>query len=261
MKLIAECATTHGGDLDCALKLVNVAKYCGATHVKFQHVDPRHFKPNAMWRGWNLREWYTRCRFSMDQWKRIMRECDSAGIEFLCTPQTLYDFADLVALGIKEVKVSSDNLTNLPLLRRIVEEEMPCYASIGMATKVELDSALEILSPLAAALTLMACTSLYPCPPEHVNLNRIYTLWGAKHYVGFSDHTIGHTAVVMAYAMGVRTFEKHLHFDDSGPDYSDLEDQDDFRWWVKALHNAELICGNQEIAPAPGARAAMELTE
>lgn len=264
MKLIAEIGTNHGGDLERALQLVRIAKHCGATIVKFQHVDPLHFKPDNVWHGWNLREWYSKCRFTESQWRRVMAECRECGIGFLCTPQTIYDFFDLRDLGIDEVKISSDNLTNLPLLRRIVEAELPSYVSIGMATESELVQAMDILSKVAAPVTLMICTSLYPCPPEHVNLNRIESLIGTPCELGFSDHTIGNTAAVMAYAMGCRTFEKHLRLDgggiEDGPDWLNSSAPWMFEAWTHELSVAERIMGSDEIVPVPGTREVFEMT-
>lgn len=262
MKLIAELATTHGGDLDNAIEMIRVAKSSGAGCVKFQHVNPLHFKPDAVWRGWNLRDWYKRCYWNEGQWRQIMKECDYAGVEFLCTPQTLGDLDELIRWGVHQVKVSSDNLTNLPMLHRIVETQLDCYFSIGMADQDDLDRALGILSNSPATNTLMVCTSLYPCPADQVHLNRVWALLGAPCDLGFSDHTESNTAAVMAYGMGCRAFEKHLSaLMGVGPDADIGASPSEFTDWTLSLHEAEEIMGSEEIAPVAGARAALEMTE
>jgi len=209
MRLIAEAATTHGGDIGRAKEMVWAAKKAGADTVKFQHVDPEHFKDGPHY------GWYKRVRFSVDEWKVVKAECEKADIRFLCTPQTIQDFEDLLEVGIDEVKVSSDNSMNFPLLSRI--------GSIKIKVIVSLDTLYgkgkNILTVLRArglplrAIRVLHCVSEYPCVADNVHIK-----W-ASEVDGFSDHTIGSVAAIMAVALGARVIEKHFMLDGSeGPD-------------------------------------------
>ena len=60
-------------------------------------------------------------------------------------------------------------------------------------------------------ITLMHCISTYPTPVEIVNLSAIKTLRDTfKVNVGFSDHTLGSEAAILAYTLGATMIEKHI---------------------------------------------------
>ena len=201
MRFIAEAATTHGGSMDNALKLIGEAKAAGADTIKFQHVDCRHFGSNK-----SLYEWYQKVRFSLAQWHTIKGVCESEGLKFLCTPQTVQDFEDLLEVGISEVKISSDNATNWALLKAVGNSGVDAFIS----QMVRFDT------PPISNTVYMHCTSEYPCVLNKVFLrhsNEYHSPWG------FSDHTTGYLAACMALALGATVFEKHFMLSSStGPD-------------------------------------------
>ena len=110
------------------------------------------------------------------------------------------------------LKVASRDLTNLPLLEALAETKIPIILSTGMAGKKELDDALEIISRFHENISILHCVSQYPTHPDHLNLRTIDYL--KKHYgkytIGFSDHTIGIAAPVVAVGMGAEIIEKHV---------------------------------------------------
>ena len=62
-------------------------------------------------------------------------------------------------------------------------------------------------------ITIMQCTSTYPCRPEDAGINILNEL--KKRYrcsLGFSDHTQGCEAAIMAINNGASVIEKHLTF-------------------------------------------------
>ncbi len=255
MRIIAECGPNHNGSLETALEMVSVAKECGADTIKFQHIDPMHFKPGLTYFpgdgsiGYILRDLFTKVRFSKDQWRALMLECEEQDIGFLCTPQTVWDFEDLLDLGVKEVKISSDNLRNEALLRRVAESEIPAILSSGMATAGEFSLAENIL--IKHGVTGMLCTSEYPCPPESVKISCLGDSFYSSKFQGFSDHTQGTTAAVMALALGATVFEKHFTLDPTmeGPDHSWSAEPEDLKEYVDTLREAELMLGSGEFKP------------
>ena len=198
LTLIAEAATCHGGNLMLAKRMALAAKEALATHVKYQHVDPDHFPA-----GSPAREWYSRVQFTAGQLRELKAYCEGLGIKFLCTPQTVQDFHDLVSIGIEEVKISSDNAENRELIDAIEAWGGPTYvSSVGI--------------PPISTHTVLICTPSYPCPPDKADLLRIGWRWWMGP-VGFSDHTIGHEAALIALGLGARTFEKHFRLADVNP--------------------------------------------
>lgn len=113
------------------------------------------------------------------------------------------------------LKVASRDLTNLPLLAAMAETKIPIILSTGMAGKKELDDALEVITHYHNDISILHCVSQYPTHPDNLNLNTILYLkehYG-KYHIGFSDHTIGISAPVVAVGMGAEIIEKHITID------------------------------------------------
>ena len=107
------------------------------------------------------------------------------------------------------LKVASRDLTNLPLLEVMAETKIPIILSTGMSGKKELDEALEIINKYHSNISILHCVSQYPTEPSNLNLKTITYL--KKHYgqykIGFSDHTIGIAAPIVAVGMGAEIIE------------------------------------------------------
>ncbi len=117
----------------------------------------------------------------------------------------------LEELGVQQYKVASGEVTNLPLLERIADTGKPVLLSSGMSPWAELDQAVELFQSRGNPITVMQCTSAYPCPPERVGLNVMREM--AKRYglpVGLSDHTPTPFASYAAACFGATVIEKHF---------------------------------------------------
>ena len=113
------------------------------------------------------------------------------------------------------LKVASRDLTNLPLRAAMAETKIPIILSTGMAGKKELDDALKVITHYHDDISILHCVSQYPTHPDNLNLNTILYLkenYG-KYHIGFSDHTIGISAPVVAVGMGAEIIEKHITID------------------------------------------------
>ena len=102
-------------------------------------------------------------------------------------------------------------------------------------------------------VSVLVCTSLYPTPSECVNIRRVSTLLstfpGLK--VGFSDHTIGSNAAVMALALVLRYLRNILHLNDlPGPDHAFSENPQSLKAWIDDANSAFSILGSGLIKPA-----------
>lgn len=113
------------------------------------------------------------------------------------------------------LKVASRDLTNLPLLEYMAETKIPIILSTGMAGKKELDDALNVITRYHSNISILHCVSQYPTHPDNLNLCTITYLkenYG-QYKIGFSDHTIGVAAPVVAVGMGAEIIEKHITID------------------------------------------------
>jgi N,N'-diacetyllegionaminate synthase len=116
-------------------------------------------------------------------------------------------------VGVPRYKVPSGEVTNLPLLEKIARLGKPVLLSSGMSSWDELDRAVEAVRRQGAPLTVLQCTTEYPCTYEHVGLNVMRAM--AERYgvpVGLSDHTLTPYATLAAVSLGASVIERHFAF-------------------------------------------------
>lgn len=145
----------------------------------------------------------------------VYKYAKSLGLEFVETLCAKGCLSLLKLFTPDYLKVASRDLTNLPLLEAMAETKLPIILSTGMAGKKELDDALEVITRYHSDISILHCVSQYPTQPDNLNLNTI--LYLKEHYpqykIGFSDHTIGISAPVVAVGMGAEIIEKHITID------------------------------------------------
>lgn len=150
-----------------------------------------------------------------DEHFEVYKYAKSKGLDFVETLCSIGCLSLLKLFQPDRLKVASRDLTNLPLLAAMAETKIPIILSTGMAGKKELDDALETISRYHEAISILHCVSQYPTHPDNLNLKTITYL--QKHYgqyvIGFSDHTIGISAPVVAVGMGAKIIEKHITID------------------------------------------------
>lgn len=152
---------------------------------------------------------------SDEEHHQVYKHAKSLGLEFVETLCSKGCLSLLKFFTPDYLKVASRDLTNLPLLEAMAETKIPIILSTGMAGKKELDEALDIITRFHTNISILHCVSQYPTYPDNLNLNTIPYL--KKHYgqyrIGFSDHTIGIAAPVVAVGMGAEIIEKHITID------------------------------------------------
>ena len=251
LTLIAEVGSVHDGSFGNARKLITLAAECGADAVKFQtHIaeaetladapSPSFFSDERRY------EYFKRTAFSLEQWKILAADCVAHGVSFLSSPFSLEAVDLLEAVGVGAYKIPSGEVTNLPLLTKIAATRKPVYLSSGMSNWTELDQAIESLRR-GGPITVLQCSSAYPCPPERVGLNLIPEMaarWGLA--VGFSDHTDGPAAGIAAVALGATVVEKHITFSRRmyGSDAATATEPNDFAAFARALKEVARMRAN-----------------
>jgi N,N'-diacetyllegionaminate synthase len=244
IRIIAEIGSVHDGSFGNALRLIDAAAAAGADAVKFQtHIAEAESLPDAPAPGYFSDEpriaYFRRTGFSPEQWKKLARHAEQAKVTFLSSPFSLEAVDLLEDVGVKAYKVPSGEVTNLPLLERIARTKKPALLSSGMSNWAELDRAVAVLKP-ACALTVLQCSTAYPCPPEQVGLNVIAEMrsrYGVP--IGLSDHTSGFAAAIAAAALGATLVEKHFAFSRLmyGSDAKHSMEPEDFKAFCLALHD------------------------
>lgn len=181
----------------------------------------------------------------------VYKYAKSLGLDFV---ETLCAIGCLSLLNLfmpDYLKVASRDLTNLPLLERLAETKIPIILSTGMAGKKELDDALNVITRYHSNISILHCVSQYPTEPDNLNLKTIAYL--KKHYgqyrIGFSDHTIGIAAPIVAVGMGAEIIEKHITIDRrmKGTDQAGSLGPDGVNRMIRDIRMAERWMGTEDL--------------
>lgn len=248
--IIAEVGSVHDGSFGNATNLIKVAKECGANAVKFQtHIADEETLKDALnptyFKDENRYEYFQRTSFSKDKLIKLKNYARKIGINFFSSPFSIKALNLLVDIGVDYIKIPSGEVNNLPLLEKISKKNKTIFLSTGMSSWKEIDQAVNILKN--NKLIIMQCTSMYPCPLSKVGVNIFHEF--KKRYnlpLGFSDHTEGNVAAIMALANGARYFEKHITLSKRmyGSDALNSLEPSDFKQYCKDLKEALIIQNN-----------------
>lgn len=261
--IIAEAGVNHNGDIDIALKLCDAAKEAGADVVKFQTwktediitknvAQAEYQKENT-----NIQEsqfdMLKRLELTYDEFVQIKKHCDDIGIMFASTADESRSLDFLISIGIPFIKIGSGEIGNVSYLRYMGSKELPIIMSTGMSTIEDINISLQALRDGGAKdITLLHCTTSYPCRLENVNLKAMKTIEEIyKLPVGYSDHTLGSAVAVAAVSMGAKVIEKHFTLDKNmdGPDHKASADPKEFKSYVKAIRDIEIALGDGRKVP------------
>lgn len=268
--VIAEAGINHNGDLALARRLVEAAAAAGADAVKFQTFNAADLAsanaPKADYQNINdgpgsQRHMLERLELSAEHHQELAAHCRSCGIDFLSTAFGINELNLLLELGISAIKVPSGEVTHRPLLEAMAAaaaaRALPVYLSTGMCSLGEVEEALQVFLEAElprSQITLLHCLSAYPAPEDQLNLRALTTLGAAFGCpVGYSDHTLGLTAPVIAVALGAVVIEKHITIDVNmpGPDHKASLEPDAFAAMVEAIRTCELMLGDGIKQPQP----------
>lgn len=255
--IIAEAGVNHNGDINIAKKLVDAACEAGVDAIKFQTFKAENLvtknAPKANYQkqttgSGNQYEMLKKLELSYDDHIILKKYCDEKSIMFISTPFDFESVDLLERLDIPLYKISSGDLTNVPLLQYIAKLNKHMIISTGMASLGEVEDAVEAIREAGNnKISLLHCTSNYPTNYEDVNLNVMLTLKNAfKLPIGYSDHTIGIEVPIAAVAMGAKVIEKHFTLDKSmeGPDHKASLNPEELKQMVASIRNIERALGN-----------------
>lgn len=242
VEIIAEAGINHGGSVTSAIALAKIAKDAGADVVKFQtyQINRLLHRSDPDWEKLAL------CQFSRENWHRIARYCYELGIEFMSTPGDVSSLQFLVEeLGVKRIKIGSDDMTYWPLVDAAAATGLPLIISTGMASIEDLIALRNHVD--MDKVTLLHCVSLYPCPLDKANLKSMLGLRTFTSKWGYSDHTdmlVGHTAALTAVALGAQVIEKHFCLNIECIDWQVSLYPGDFAVLVQEIRKVEQALGD-----------------
>jgi sialic acid synthase SpsE len=212
MIIIAEIGINHNGSLNVAHELIRQARISGADIAKFQFYDPyKIFGPDGSFPNAEALAQAITVQFGFDEAKQLKAWCEQEGIEFMASVFDLERFGWTESLGVRRHKIASRAAQDTTLCERILATGGETFVSLGFwrGEKVPYD---------APNARYLYCIPKYPCPYEDLALPRSF---GESIYAGFSDHTIGIEAALVAVGRGARVIEKHFTLNKGlpGPDH------------------------------------------
>jgi N,N'-diacetyllegionaminate synthase len=264
--IIAEAGVNHDGNIEQALRLVDVAADAGADLVKFQTFDANALATaNAELAAYQEQAsecenqsrtgqlaMLQRLQLSEQDHMTLIAHCETRGIGFFSTAFDLESLDFLARLGAERFKVPSGEITNLPYLRRIASFQKDVIMSTGMAELSEIGEAINCLKAAGLPkekITLLHCTTEYPAPIDEVNLRAMDAMadtFGVA--VGYSDHTDGIDVAIAAVAIGASVIEKHFTLDKNlpGPDHSASLEPEALKAMVEGIRRIERALGSAQ---------------
>lgn len=269
--IIGEIGQNHNGSVDIAkllvelvarpvheevfnldlepMNAVKLTKRDLKEELSVSQMNRPYINPNSF--GKTYGEHRAALELSDEEHYEVYKHAKAFGLDFvetLCAKGCL----SLLKLFMPDyLKVASRDLTNLPLLSAMAETKIPIILSTGMAGQKELDEALDVITRYHSNISILHCVSQYPTAPDNLNLRTI--LYLKKHYpqykIGFSDHTIGISAPIVAIGMGAEIIEKHITIDRrmKGTDQAGSLGPDGVNRLVRDIRVAEKWLGKEEL--------------
>ena len=257
--IIAEMSANHNGSLQTALKTIKAAQEAGANAIKLQtytadtmtlecQKEDFIIKGGSLWDGENLHDLYKKAYTPWEWHDELFKYARSIGIDIFSSPfdKSAVDF--LEQFEPSAYKIASYEITDYELIKYTASKGRPMIISTGIALEDEIQDAVNICKELGNEnIILLKCTSEYPAPLKEANLLTIPSL-ASKFDVlsGFSDHTTGSTAAIVAVALGAKIVEKHFIIDKSigGEDAAFSMEAKDFKEMVKSIRDAQELLGS-----------------
>ncbi len=269
VKIIAEMSGNHQGRYEGANKFVKQAIKMGADAIKFQvytadtitlNSNKKDFvvKTDGVWGKFKtLHNLYDKAHTPWNWIYKLATYLNSKKFPWFASPfdETSVDF--LEKLNCKAYKIASPEITDIPLIEKIVKTRKPIILSTGLATLKDLDLAVKTIKKKHKRFAILKCVSSYPNPLKDLNLSSIKLIKEKYNcVVGFSDHTIGDLAAKVSVTQGAKIIEKH--FKNDGDKFSidshfsmELSKLKQFK---SDLNNINIILGKKKLTLSKSAK-------
>ena len=251
---VLEMANNHLGKIDRGLKIINefaqVVRFNNIrATIKLQFRDVEKFvHPEFRESSERYIQKTLATRMSDEEYAVLVKAIRQAGCLPTATPFDERSVELCCELGIQIIKIASSDLNDWILIEKIATTKKPVVVSTGGSSLKDLDDVVTFFANRNIPLAINHCVSLYPSDDSQLELNQIDFLRNRypNNTIGFSTHecTDWKNSILIAYAKGARTFERHIDIDSDGvkvSPYCSLPHQADE--WFKSFHKAREMCG------------------
>jgi N-acetylneuraminate synthase len=257
---VLELANNHWGKLDRGLKIIRdfgevVSRNQVRAAIKLQFRDVGSFIHRQHRDRADVR--YIKkvgdTELSWEELSILVDAIRDQGIMPMATPFDEISVDKCVEFDLPIIKIASSDIRDRVLLEKIARTGRPTIASSGGASLADTDRLVDFFAERGVPFALNHCVSIYPSEDGELELNQIDFL-KARYpgaVIGFSTHemTDWTSSIMIAYAKGARTFERHIDIDHDGvpvSPYCTLPHQAD--QWFRAFHKAKEMCGSEGVA-------------
>lgn len=252
---VLELANNHLGSLERGLRIVSehsrIVRFNNVrAAIKLQFRDVQNFIHRDYRGRQDVR--YIKKTIATEMSKSDYRRMVDAIAESSCIPMaTPFDERSVELceeLDIPVLKLASSDINDWVLIEKIATTGKPVIASTGGSSLKDIDDLVTFFANRNIPLAVNHCVSLYPSEDSELELNQLDFLRQRypDHVIGFSthEHRDWEDSVMIAYAKGARTFERHIDIEMDGvpvSPYCSLPDQIDT--WFRAFHRVRQLCG------------------
>ena len=183
--IIAEIGVNHECSLSQAKKLILKAKKGGANAAKFQTYKAELITSKNSPSYWDTSKEKTKSQYKLfkknDQFNeteyvKLSKYCKSLNIDFASTPFD-HKAVDMLDPLVSYFKISSSDITNYPLLKKVASKKKPILLSTGASSIEEIKNAIKLLYRYKCKdVVIMHCILSYPAKDENANLGMITDL-------------------------------------------------------------------------------------
>lgn len=244
--IIAEAGSNHNRNFNQALALIDVAIEAGASACKFQTYSSEtlYSKDTPNFAGYkNINQLIKDIELPREWQKDLKQYCDEKGIEFMSTPFDEQAVDELVALGVKRLKIAGFESTDFRFIEMVASSKLPLVISLGIGFEMNyLGKIFEIADKYGNELSFMYCNNAYPTPIEDVGIDIVKQLSRDTRYRwGLSDHTESPFTPALAVAAGATIIEKHFTLSKylPGPDHPFALEPNELKQMVNYIRFAE----------------------
>lgn len=252
---VLEMANNHCGSLERGLKIIQdygrIVRFNNIrAAMKFQFRDIE---------GFIHKDWRTRkdiryigrtleTHMPGEHFVTLIKACRQNGFLAMATPFDERSVDLCTKLGVSIIKIASSDVNDWELIEKIATTRKPVIVSTGGSSQKDLDDLVTFFENRNIPLAINHCVSVYPSEDEELEMNQIDYLKSRypSHVIGFSTHEYHdwQSSMLIAYAKGARTFERHVDINSDGnkvSPYCSLPEQVDT--WFKAYKKAKEMCG------------------
>lgn len=188
-------------------------------------------------------------KMSYDEYGTLIEAIKKSGCITMSTPFDEASVDMCVNLGVEIIKIASSDINDWVLIEKIAKARKPVIVSTGGSSLKDIDDLVKFFDNRNIPLAINHCVSIYPSEKCELELNQIDFLKKRypNHVIGFSTHEYNddlESAMLIAYAKGARTFERHIDMSIEGSTpalYCSSPTEIDR--WIKAFNKAKLLCG------------------